>query len=134
MQSQCKEINGIALNNLKLLRFLNEKCQRIAILKLRPKTDNPRTVDEFRPISFLYTDLKILSDILFARRIKDLEGTVGQHQLAYLSKRQIHIALNKVRKVYKQLNNSKCLVNLDFSKAFDKLERDYIFALLEKWC
>ena len=108
------------------------ESQNIAILKLLPKTDNPRTVDEFRPISLLNTDLKILSHILSARIIIDLEDIIGQHQHAYLSKRQIHIALNKVRKAHKQLNNSKCLVNLDFSKAFDKVDRDYIFALLDK--
>ena len=61
-----------------------------------------------------------------------LEELVGQHQHAYLSKRQIHIALNKVRKAHKQQNNSKCLVNLDFSKAFDRVDRDYIFTLLDK--
>ena len=30
------------------------------------------------------------------------------------------------------MNNSKCIVNLDFSKAFDKVDRDYIFALLDR--
>ena len=100
--------------------------QQIAILKLLPKTENPKTVDEFRPISLLSTDLKILSHILANRLIKTLEDVIGQHQHAYLNKRQINIALIKVRKAPKQLNNSKCIVNLDFSKAFDKVDRDYI--------
>ena len=38
----------------------------------------------------------------------------------------------KVRKAHKQVNNSKCIVNLDFAKAFDKIDRDYIFALLDR--
>ena len=106
--------------------------QQIAILKPLPKTENPKTVDEFRPISLLNTDLKILSHILANRLIKNLEDVIGQHQHAYLNKRQINIALIKVRKAHKQLNNSKCIVNLDFSKAFDKVDRDYIFALLDR--
>ena len=63
--------------------------QQIAILKLLPKTENPRTVDEFRPISLLNTDLKILSHVLANRLIKNLEEVIGQHQHAYLNKRQI---------------------------------------------
>ena len=86
------------------------ESQQIAILKILPITNNPRTVDEFRPISLLNTDLKILSHIISARIIIDLEGTASQHQHAFMSKRQIH----------KQLNNSKCVVNLDFSKAIEK--------------
>ena len=38
----------------------------------------------------------------------------------------------KIRKAHKQMNNNKCIVNLDFSKAFDKVDRDYIFALLDR--
>ena len=106
--------------------------QQIAILKLLPKTENPRTVDEFRPISLMNTDLKILSHVLANRLIKNLEEVIGQHQDAYLNKRQINTALMKVRKAHKQMNNSKCIVNLDFSKAFDKVDRDYIFALLDR--
>ena len=60
--------------------------QQIAILKLLPKTENPKTVDEFRPISLLNTDLKILSHILANRLIKNLEDVIGQHQHAYLNK------------------------------------------------
>ena len=105
--------------------------QQIAILKLLPKTENPRTVDEFRPISLLNTDLKILSHVLANRPIKNLE-VIGQHQHAYLNKRQTNTALMKVRKAHKQMINSNCIVNLDFSKAFDKVDRDYIFALLDR--
>ena len=106
--------------------------QQNAILKLLPKTEKPKTVDEFRPISLLNTDLKILSHILANRLIKNLEDVIVQHQHAYLNKRKINIALIKVRKAHKQLNNSKGIVNLNFSKAFDNVDRDYIFALLDR--
>ena len=66
------------------------------------------------------------------RLIKNLEEVIGQHQHAYLNKRQINTALMKVHKAHKQMNNSKCIVNLDFSKAFDKVDRNYIFALLDR--
>ena len=106
--------------------------QQIAILKLLPKTENPRTVDGFRPISLLNTDLKILSNVLANRLITNFEEVIGQHQLAYLNKRQINTAVMKVRKAHQQMNNSKCIVNLDFSKVFDKVDRDYIFAFLDR--
>ena len=94
--------------------------QQIAILKLLPKTENPRTVEEFRPISLLNTDLKILLHVLANRLIKNLEKVIGQHQHAYQNKRQINAALMKVRKAHRQRTNSKCIVNLVFAKAFEK--------------
>ena len=71
-----KVFNNVVNNN----RFPDN--QQIAILILLPKTENPKTVDEFRPISLLNTDLKILSHILANRLIKKPR----RHQHAYLYK------------------------------------------------
>ena len=38
----------------------------------------------------------------------------------------------KVRKAHNQMNNSKSIVKLDLSKVFDKVDKDYIFALLDR--
>ena len=74
---------------------------QIAKLKLLPKSENSRTVDEFRPISLLNTDLKILPHVLANRLIKNLQEVIGQHEHAYLNKRQINTALMEVRKAQK---------------------------------
>ena len=87
-------------NNVVITNRLPDN-QQIAILKQLPKTENPRTVDEFRSISLLNTDLKTPSHVLANKLIENLEEVIGQHQHACLNKRQINTALMKVRKAHK---------------------------------
>ena len=108
------------------------QSQRIAIVKLLPKIDNAITVDDFRPISLINTDLKILSHILADRFSQRLDEIIDKSQHAYLKGRQIHVALKKINKGVELLNKSRCLVALDFSKAFDKVDRKYMFSLVDK--
>ena len=56
----------------------------ISIIKLIPKIENSLNVDEFRPISLLNTDLKILSHVLASRLRDPLNNLIRKHQLAYL--------------------------------------------------
>ena len=69
----------------------------ISIIKLIPKIENSLNVDEFRPISLLNTDLKILSHVLASRLSDPLNNLIRKHQLAYLPKRSIHTAIIKAR-------------------------------------
>ena len=87
-------------------------------------------VDEFRPISLLNTDLKILSHVLASRLRDPLNNLIRKHQLAYLPKRSIHTAIIRARLAQEKLGKSNCVVAIDFSKAFDRMDRDYILNVL----
>ena len=102
----------------------------ISIIKLIPKIENSLNVDEFRPISLLNTDLKILSHVLASRLRDHLNNLIRKHQLAYLPKRIIHTAIIKARLAQEKLGKSNCVVAIDFSKAFDRMDRDYILNVL----
>ena len=102
------------------------------VIKLIPEKPVPRTVDDYRPISLINTDQKILSHLLSSRLKNSIGSLIGSHQTAYLPQRNIHSSLTQVNLNLEQLANDNCLVACDFSKAFDKLDRTYLFALLQQ--
>ena len=102
---------SITLSNQKV-----PASQKLKTLKPLPKTK--------MLMIRLNIDLKNKSRIQSAkseynRFIANLKN-VGQHQHACLRRTQIQAAFMQVHKTNKQLNRSKCIVNLDFSKAFGK--------------
>ena len=61
-----------------------------------------------------------------------IEAIVEQHQVAYLPGRNINLALTTIRqRVSNKLKRGYALVNLDFSKAFDRVDRGYLLKLLQ---
>ena len=116
--------NSICYNKAAPRSFL------ISIIKLIPKIENSLNVDEFRPISLLNTDLKILSHVLASHIRDSLNNLIRKHQLAYLPKRSIHTAIIRARLAQEKLGKSNCVVAIDFSKAFDRTDRDYILNVL----
>ncbi len=102
------------------------------VIKLIPKKPVSRTVEDYRPITLINTDQKILSHLLANRLKKSLTTLVGPHQTAYLPQRSIHSSLTHVNLNLEYLTEEDCLVACDFSKAFDKLDRTYLFALLQQ--
>ena len=101
------------------------------VIKLIPKKPVLRTVEDYRPISLINTDQKILSQLLPNRLKKSLTTLIGPHQTAYLPQRSIHSLLTQVNLNLEHLTEEDCLVACDLGKAFDKLDRTYLFALLQ---
>ena len=121
----------IIFNLIILHNWVPESFTR-TVIKLIPKKPVPRTVEDYRPISFINTDQKILSHLLSSRLENSLTSLISSHQTAYLPQRNIHSSLTQVNLNLEQLTNDDCLVACDFSKAFDKLDRTYLFAILQQ--
>ena len=104
---------------------------KLAIIEVLPKVENASLVKDYRPISLINTDQKIFSHVL-ASRIKKLTNEIISHdQIAYIQGRQIHQAINLTRLASQNMDRKSCIVALDFSKAFDCVDRNYLFRLLE---
>ena len=105
------------------------KSFKKAFIKLLPKTKNIPSAEDFRPINLINADQKILSHIL-AQRLKCIMGSIiSNSQYAYLPNRDIHQAIISAKL---NMDNQHSLVSLDFSKAFDRVDRAYLFQLLRK--
>ena len=103
--------------------------QCLSVIKLLPEKKISDHLKDFRPINLLNTDVKILSHILTERIKNALNKIINPHQF-YLPQRNIHSAIHIIKKKVKKLNRSRRLVSIDFSKAFDKIDRNYLYELL----
>jgi hypothetical protein len=116
----------------------DEKCltysQRTSILTLLLKKGDHLNLDNYRPISLLNVDLKILSYVL-ARRLKSLlPKIINEDQTGYVKNRSIGFNLRQIQDIidYADLYKIKgAIIFIDFSKAFDSLEWDFMLGTLK---
>eukprot|EP01018_Ginkgo_biloba_P002192 Gb_33330 [translate_table: standard] len=66
-------------------------------IALIPKTDNPESFEDFRPISLCNCIYKILAKIIAMRIKKVLSNSISKEQLGFLQGRQIHEAVGVAR-------------------------------------
>ena len=99
--------------------------QRQAIIKLLEKPNkDKRYISNWRPISLLNFDLKMISKSLATRVRKVLSNLVDSRQTAYVNERFIGESgrlIDDVIKVCDIQKISDYLLTVDFEKAFDSL-------------
>lgn len=105
---------------------------KYAVIKLIQKNTSSVSINNFRPISLINTDQKILSHILAERLREPLNKIIGTHQSAYLPNRSMHTSILKIRKAVNEIKKDESIVAIDFSKAFDKLNRNFMFNILDR--
>lgn len=114
----------------KLLSF----SQRSSVLSLTFKKDDPLSLDNYRPISLLNVDLKILSYVLSQRLKKVLPDIINEDQTGYIKNRFIGFNLRQIQDVIdyaEEYNIEGAIIFVDFTKAFDSIEWDFMFSTLK---
>ncbi len=105
------------------------------LITLIPKPGkDPKFIDNFRPITLLNTDYKILTHV-YANRLKSgITQIISDTQSGFIQGRSIH---NNIRLVLDLLEYNHLIEDegfilfLDFFKAFDTVEHGFIFSTLE---
>ena len=104
--------------------------QRRGVLRLIPKKGKDlANVKNWRPISLLNTDYKILAHVLANRLQKVLPEVISKDQSGYLKGRNISTNIRSIFDIIdyvEKSNTSGLLAFLDFEKAFDKLNWTFI--------
>ena len=97
-----------------------------------PKKPNVYDISNFRPISLINTDQKILSHIIAFRLKKVLDLLIGPHQTAHLTNRNIDFSLMKLQTFVSEMSKREGIIALDFTKAFHKIDRKYMMELIRR--
>ena len=109
--------------------------QKQAIIKLIVKKDRyKRFVKNWRPVSLLNVDTKILSKSLAEKLKHVLPELISSNQTAYVKNRYISKSGRLISDVIEMchiLDISGYLVTMDIEKAFDSLNHDFLLSVLK---
>ena len=107
------------------------------IITLIYKKNDPKLLQNWRPISLLNVDYKILSKVL-ANRLKPLmDKIIKNHQTCGVTGRSLHDNIDTIIKLIEYVNEMESregcyLICFDLEKAFDRIEHEYMLQVIEQ--
>ena len=110
--------------------------QKLAIITLIPKKDDLTEIKNWRPISLLNCDYKILTKTIAIRLKTSLHHIISPEQTCSIPNRQIFSNLYYFRDLIQYSNNKKIqsfILNFDQEKAFDKVDINFLLKTLKKF-
>jgi len=106
-----------------------------SFITLIPKSENPQSLEEYRPISLVGCFYKILTKVLSGRIKKVIEKVIDGSQSAFLSNRGLLdsvLVVNEVMDDLKKRRKSGVVVKLDFEKAYDSVSWEFLLYMMNR--
>jgi mannosylglycoprotein endo-beta-mannosidase len=104
------------------------------IIALVPKTAHVSFASDFRPLSCCNVVYKIISKILADRMGRVLDGIISPMQNAFLGGRHMGDNINLLQELLRQYERKRtsprCIIKIDFRKAFDSVQWHFLRHLL----
>ena len=97
------------------------------------KKKDPTEISNYRPITLLNTDYKLLTKVLALQLMEEAQNIVHEDQAGFIPKRSIfnHIRLAKAIINYAEIaEEDGAIIVLDQEKAYDKIRHDYLWITL----
>ena len=110
--------------------------QKMGTISLIFKKNDPHDLNNYRPITLMNIDTKLIAYTLALRLKKVIHLIINDDQCGYIKNRFIGFNIRKIQDIIdyaEKLNISGAILFLDFSKAFDSLEWDFMFEALKKF-
>ena len=111
--------------------------QKQAVIKLIEKKDkDKRLIKNWRPISLLNVDTKLVSKVLAERLKTALPSLISSNQTAYLNGRFISEGgrlISDIFEVSDLLKLKGLLLTVDIEKAFDSVNHNFLLKVLENY-
>ena len=131
-----KELGHLLIKsyNYSFANGLLSTSQRQACITLLSKNGKDRlSIENWRPISLLNVDYKIMSKCIAERIKKVLVKLIDETQTGFIKGRNISDGMRAILDVVEETvisNREGMLITIDFQKAFDSLSWDYLFKSL----
>ena len=103
-------------------------------IKTLPKTGDLQLRSNYRPITLLNTDYRLLTKILALRLGPILHKHIAPEQTAFLPSRHIGeniLLLQLLPQLLRQQGHTAVITFLDFAKAYDTLDRPFLMAAMD---
>ena len=111
--------------------------QKQATIKLIERKDrDKKLIKNWRPISLLNIDTKLISKVLAGRLKNVLPSLITSHQTAYVNGRFISEGgrlISDVLEICDKLQIKSFLMTVDIEKAFDSINHCFLIKVLEKY-
>ncbi|XP_017245327.1 uncharacterized protein LOC108216978 [Daucus carota subsp. sativus] len=94
-----------------------------------------RTPKEFRPISLINASMKLVTKLLAIRLKRVMSNLISEVQSGFMHGRQISDGILLVSEIIGSLKRNRCqgvIIKLDFEKAFDSVNWNFLIHLLKK--
>ncbi|GJY77774.1 RNA-directed DNA polymerase, eukaryota [Tanacetum coccineum] len=104
-----------------------------SFITLIPKVPNPMVVSDFRPISLIGAQYKIIAKVLANRLARVIDTIISQEQSAFIKHRQIldgPLMVNEVIQWCKRKKSKLMVFKIDFEKAFDSISWDFLLRVM----
>lgn len=111
------------------------ESQKAAILRLLFKKNDKKQLKNWRPISLLNTDYKLVAKVLAKRMQRVLPVVIDEDQTCGVPGRSIYENLFRIRDLITHATArgaNLILINLDQEKAFDRVNRTFLEKTLKK--
>ncbi|XP_028061933.1 uncharacterized protein LOC114265350 [Camellia sinensis] len=138
LSGQFKNIGGHQTMELLEADFTEEEVRNVIKNSdaLIPKVDSPSSLRDYRPISLIGSLYKILAKVLANRMKQVMPRIISESQSAFLGDRNILdriLIANEIVDGWRKSNKKGLVLKLDFEKAYDSVNWEFLFNMLSNF-